>query len=158
MTAMVEMWKICLTAVFGILIFVVGQIVQRFFIEPIQEQRKTVGRIAHSVTFLRNVWLIPNSEAYLMPDTAENASKTLRDLASQLRMSLRMVPFYRSAARLNCVLRPEDVETAASLLIAWSNHMLDDQQRGRARRIDELVALLKLDWPTKMIDEDPEVS
>jgi hypothetical protein len=154
MVTMMELSKICLTALFGVAIFVIGQIVQRFLIEPIQEQRKTVGQVAHAVTFLRNVWLIPNPENYLMPETPQNAIKMLRDLAAQLRMSLRMIPFYRQAARLNCVLKPEDVETAASLLIEWSNHMPDDQKLGRARRIEELVSLMKLNQPTKMTVEN----
>ncbi|HEV2292260.1 MAG TPA: hypothetical protein VGR35_00295 [Tepidisphaeraceae bacterium] len=40
---MSEPLKIALTAVGGVVIFVLGQIIQRLFIEPIQDQRRTIG-------------------------------------------------------------------------------------------------------------------
>ena len=132
-----------------------GKIVVRFLIDPVQEQKKTVGKIAHAVTYLGNVAFYPDPNL-MLPETPQNAQKVIRDLASQLRQSLKMVPFYRTAAKLGVVLKPEDVEEAANNLVAWSNHLYEDQHMGRQRRIDNLIRLLKLNEPTKMTEEKAE--
>ena len=53
---MSEGLKIALTAVSGVGIFVIGQIIQKWFIEPIQEQRKLVGEIVYSLAFHANLF------------------------------------------------------------------------------------------------------
>ena len=40
------------TAFFGAVVLVLGQLIQRFLLDPIQTQRKTVGEIAFNLTFL----------------------------------------------------------------------------------------------------------
>jgi hypothetical protein len=47
---MSERLKIALTALAGISVFVLGQTVHRWLIDPIQEQRRLVGKIIHAVT------------------------------------------------------------------------------------------------------------
>ena len=51
---MSEGLKIGLTAVAGIIVFVLGQIIQKWFTEPIQEQRKLAGDIVYSIIFHSN--------------------------------------------------------------------------------------------------------
>jgi hypothetical protein len=39
------------TALIAVVVFVAGQILQRFVLEPIQEQRRLMGKIAHALLF-----------------------------------------------------------------------------------------------------------
>ncbi|MFN6188908.1 MAG: hypothetical protein ACK460_22975, partial [Microcystis sp.] len=57
---MSELFKIILTSsltvIGGIIVLVVGQIITKFFIEPIHEQAKAIGEIAYSLTMYSNVY------------------------------------------------------------------------------------------------------
>ena len=48
---MSESLKIVLTVFGSICIFVFGQILSKFFIEPIYEQKKVIGQIAHFLLY-----------------------------------------------------------------------------------------------------------
>jgi hypothetical protein len=51
---MSEGLKIALTALAGIIVFIIGQIIVKSIIEPIQEQRRTIGDIAHALKYYKN--------------------------------------------------------------------------------------------------------
>ena len=63
---MSELFKILLTSfltVFsGTVVFVAGQNVSRFFIEPIHEQRRLIGEIAYVLIFYAPFYAIPEWE------------------------------------------------------------------------------------------------
>lgn len=44
------------TVLTGVLIFVLGQIFVRAFLDPIMQQRQTVGEIAYSLGYFRNMF------------------------------------------------------------------------------------------------------
>jgi hypothetical protein len=75
-----------ITVVLGFVVFVLGQIAQRFFIEPIQEQRRVIGEIAYVVLYYGNVG------SFATPELRQEALQTLRKLSGQLRASLWTVP------------------------------------------------------------------
>jgi hypothetical protein len=52
---MSEALKVALTALVGIIVFVLGQVVQKTFIEPIQEQRRLVEKIIHALAYFANI-------------------------------------------------------------------------------------------------------
>jgi len=39
----------------GVAIFVLGQVLLRFLVEPIQEQRRIIGEIASALVYLANI-------------------------------------------------------------------------------------------------------
>ena len=89
-----------LTVFGGAVVLVVGQVVQRFFLEPMQEQRQVVGEIAHAITFDANVGRIPGEEGLnetyreLLDKRRDETHLRLRGLAARLRATLWTVPFY----------------------------------------------------------------
>ena len=125
--------KLALTAVFGVAVFVVGQIIQRLFIEPIQEQRKVRGRIAHALLFHANA-----TARVTMGVTAEEHAemyKELRGLAAELRASQTVIPFYKLTAALFRLPRIAAIEKASTNLMGWANglaHGNDNIDRRRA--------------------------
>src|SRR5689334_16778921 len=86
------------TALLGVIVFVAGQALQRFIVEPIMEQRKVIAEVAFVHLFYANV--IENTDH---PDTVDKASETLRTLAYRLRATLWTIPLYGVLARLGWV-------------------------------------------------------
>jgi hypothetical protein len=77
-----------ITALLGFVVFVGGQLTLKLFVEPIQDQKRIIGRIAHALTYYANVYEISRPE-----DVAEGR-KVYRDLAGELRASFRVIPLY----------------------------------------------------------------
>ncbi|MBC7809857.1 MAG: hypothetical protein H7175_01850 [Burkholderiales bacterium] len=106
-----------LTAFFGVLVFVLGQFVQKFILEPIQEQRKVIAEIAFVLVFLRNV----SKGSISTEEELHEANATIRRLAAQLRATLWTIPLYGVFARLRIVPERKAIFEASKALIGWSN-------------------------------------
>jgi hypothetical protein len=105
-----------LTTIFtGALVFVLGQILQRFVFEPIQEQARAIGNIAHALLAFEHLDPISHKA-----DDLEEASKNLRQLAAQLRAGLRLIPFYGFFELCRFVVHRQRVLGSIRALIAWS--------------------------------------
>jgi hypothetical protein len=74
----------CFTIIGGVAVLAVGQIVLKLFVEPMHEQAKLLGEIAHSITFFANTY---GNASLFDEDKVLDASNTLRKQASQLRAS-----------------------------------------------------------------------
>lgn len=111
---------------------VVGQVVQRFVIEPIQEHRQVIGEIAHALTFDGNVGMMSPKER------RDEAHLRLRQLAARLRATLWTVPRYEVFQRLRFVTPADRVTEASTDLVGWSNGLVlsggDDIENGRRQR------------------------
>jgi hypothetical protein len=117
-------------------IFVIGQIVTRFVLEPIQEQARTVGRIAFCL--LAYADLDPESHKI---DRLDEASRALRELAAQLRASRRVIPGYPLFALIRFVISKRVLLESSAALIHWS----DDVYNGNTKVYrDRLAKLLKV--------------
>jgi len=80
-----------LTAFFGVVVFVTGQIILKFFVEPIQEQAKIKGEVSNALVFYANV-----EGGIIKPELREEAQTELRELAARLRASVSQIPYYIS--------------------------------------------------------------
>ncbi|MBA3872320.1 MAG: hypothetical protein H0X30_24520 [Anaerolineae bacterium] len=108
------------TAFFAVVVYVVGQFIQHFLLEPIQEQRKVIGDVAFAIVFYANAGIIFTEEdiATKQKDKAE-----IRKLASQLRATLYTVPFYSVLAFLRIVPKRNALMKASGSLIGFSNSL-----------------------------------
>jgi hypothetical protein len=133
------------TVVAGTLVLALGQIVQRFFLDPIQKQHKTIGQVAFNLVYLANVSdaaRLQGIETVQIHD-ALKATKTLRALASQLRASLWTIPFYDALAFFRLVRKREAIFRASRALVGWSNttHGHDSEPHREA-----IAEALKIKW------------
>jgi hypothetical protein len=96
------------TVVAGVLVFVLGQIAIKFFIEPLQEYAKLKGEIAHALTYDRR-------------GGAGEVEARLRNLGSRLRAMRYTIPWYALWAWLHIVPLANDLFAASSGLIGMSN-------------------------------------
>ncbi len=54
-TLSASLFTAALTALLGIVVFVLGQIAVKFILDPIQEQARTIGEVTHALTYYANV-------------------------------------------------------------------------------------------------------
>ena len=124
---------------------VLGQWVQRFIMEPIQEQRQVIGEIAFALTFDANVGHIPGEEHFKeeyrkkLKERVDETRLRLRGLAARLSATLWTVPFYAFCERRGWVTSSADVMAVSDQLIGWSNGLQSRDGPENARR-QKLIA------------------
>jgi hypothetical protein len=116
----------CFTVISGVLVFVVGQWVIKFFIEPIHAQSKLLGEIAYSLTFYANIF--GNADLHDKNMLIE-VKTTLRTQASNLRASAWTIRGYWFWQLLRVVPQKRDVIRASENLIGLSNSVFDKEYR-----------------------------
>lgn len=165
---MSEALKIALTALGGVVVFVIGQMVVKFFIEPIHEQKKLIGEIAGSIIFYSNVGTGVEQYYYdqirainqsddPMKDIAidrykdilnghwsksDEASRTLRRQATELLGKTHGIPLYNVWSFFRRVPKLNDVIAASSQLIGMSNST--HREASFDSRIEEIVRRLDI--------------
>lgn len=125
---MSELFKIILTSSFtlisGVVVLVVGQIITKFFIEPIHEQGKIIGEIAYSLTMYSNVYSNPG---IVKREKMDEASTVLRKCASQLLAVTYSLKLYWLWEKLKIVPQCDAIELASMKLIGLSNFLYDPE-------------------------------
>ena len=126
---MTEILTAAITVVLGFIVLVLGQIAQRFFIEPIQEQTRIIGEIAYAVRYYRSLGHRST------PAERDEARRTLRKLSGQLHATLWTIPYYGLLEPRGWVEKRENVLTASSELVGWETAivMKDDPSASRHR-------------------------
>jgi hypothetical protein len=133
---MSQLVSAALTVTIGVLVFIAGQGLQHFLLDPVQEQRKTIGEVAFALLMFANVADVAAIRAEGLPvleliDPTE-VIRTLRTLAARLQQSLYVIPAYRFLAVLHVVPRQPRILKAMASLVAWSN-MVHSGQPGAAQ-------------------------
>jgi hypothetical protein len=147
--AMSDGLKIALTALLGIIVFVASQLLQRILVEPLQDLRKTIGKIAHALTFYANFMHHQPSPfdggggVGKPPEEMDAAALEIRRLASGLRAIPLVIPGYRLFAAIRVVPSQKDIDVASSNLIGWSNSLGKSPDEHRQR----IAEALKLKIP-----------
>ena len=139
------------TAAAGTLVFVFGQALQRFVLEPIQEQARVIGRVAFAL--LAYAELSPERDR---PEKLEESSAALRDLAGHLRASLRVIPCYRLFATLRLVQSRARVVDATQELLCWSQAVFGGRSLtlSHRRRLAEQLQIPWVDPPPRDTPSD----
>ena len=135
-----------LTIVGGVVIYVAGQILTRFFIDPYHEYRKAVGEIADALIYHANVYMNPGSGSPTEPRAAriDATSDTLRQKASLLRVRAYSIPCYNVFAKCRLVSQRASIERASGALIGLSNNIFQGDARENRRLRDEITRELGL--------------
>lgn len=136
---------ICGTIITGTFVFVCGQIIQRIVIEPIQEQRKNVAKIAQALTIYRNVFVrIPSYDSNPeSKQTIDVTSAEIRKLAADLRAGYSLIPKNDWFARLRLVPSRETVRSVGLQLIRWHTFQSNEATH---RAVQKIATMLKVDF------------
>jgi hypothetical protein len=139
-------WPVAVqTVLLGTSVFVLGQLAQRFIIEPIHEQRKAIGEISNALLFYGNIAHAGANTGrdftIHYPDEPHEASRTIRALAARLRSTLWTIPAYGLWAALGIIPRRRSILEASTHLIGWSNSLYDGMPGIPRKKIAELLQL-----------------
>lgn len=102
------------TVMSGVLVFVLSEIIQKFFLEPLQKYKKVTGKIDNQLKFYANV--ITNPGNILPREIYLECSNTLRKLSCELEVTYKQIPFKKLTTR-------RKISDAASRLIRLSNNL-----------------------------------
>jgi hypothetical protein len=117
-TGMSEPLKVAITAFAVIVVFVIGEIVGKWLIEPIQNQRKMIGEVAYVLKFYANYDAEITSKDLLMEGMIK-----IRCLSGELDKSLVLIPCYRLLSLFRVIPKRETILAVGSLLIGTSNSL-----------------------------------
>ena len=95
-----------------------GQIVLKFFIEPLQQYKEVKGEVAHALHFYANGGSVMSPREEL-----DEAHKHLRGLASKLRVCREKIPLYGFFAFIRWVPKKAALLKASTELTGWSNQV-----------------------------------
>lgn len=131
------------TIIGGVVVLVFGQLTIKFFIEPIHDQAKLLGEIAHSLTYYANVY---GNADLLDEDIPKETSKKLRQQASELRASAWTIRWYWLWQGLGLVPKKNNVLKASENLIGLSNSVgktgYDGSIHERQKEIKKLLGFM----------------
>lgn len=136
-----------LTVLVGTSVYVLGQLISKFVIDPIHEQRKLIGEIGDAMIFYANVYLTNDLNSISLEEKKElsEAQQKYRQLASLLRSRTHLIPNYKFWEIFGLVKRRHDVEEASSELIGLSNQVFSkenfDNIESRRTKIESLLDL-----------------
>lgn len=121
-----QLFSAALTSLLAVAVFVAGQIIIKFFVEPMQKQSEVIGEIAHSLNYYANVFgLEPANMSPALLEHVNTAKVTYRDQASRLRATTATIKWYGLWAFFLIIPKHADIAKASSNLIGLSNSVFD---------------------------------
>jgi hypothetical protein len=136
---MTKLSEIILTSTFtlfgGVVVFVLGQVAVKFFVEPIQEVWRTIGEIADSLMFYADLHANPGPFAR---EKRMVASESFRHQASQLKGRMNVVALYRLWAFLHFLPKKSGIDKACRGLIGLSNSLFDNDTKGNNEYVQQI--------------------
>lgn len=152
---MSETFKIVLTSsltiIGGVVVYTLSQIMSKFLIDPIHEQKRVIGEIADALIYYANIYANPGIGPR---EELDKASDKLRQLSTLLQSKTHMITWYRLFQKIKVVHKSSSIEGASKELIALSNliHVRPGQETGitanigilNVERADKIKKLLKL--------------
>jgi hypothetical protein len=117
----------CATIVGGVIVFVVGQLLSKFFIEPIHDFRRIIADVGDQLIFHAQVYCNPSNDKNPLWD---EASYKLRQMSSLLRIKQHVVPCYSFWSKIRIVPTIEKINEAARGLMYLSNSVYAYNQNG----------------------------
>ena len=140
-------FTVFITVLSGVLTYVVGQLVVKIVIEPVQDARRTIGQISHSLIEHANVIANPGVPS---EDVMRETAQHLRKLSSQLQSHLYLVPRYATTARVFALPSKDQLLLASKYLIGLSNSVYratDRVYEHNASRVEKICDALSIYMP-----------
>lgn len=122
------MYQIFWTITAGVSIFVFGQIISKFIIDPIQKQKEILGKISYALSFYGNRFPFMDDKGKIINiDELNKSSEEIRSLASDIRATRYSIPFYNLFSSIKIVPNANAIKETSTSLIGWSNSLFSNQ-------------------------------
>ena len=135
-------FTVFITVLSGVITFVIGQLIVKLLLDPVQDMKKTIGQVSHTLVERANVIANPGVPTKVVMD---NTSDSLRKLSSQLHAYLYLVPCYDKTSKVFHLPSKEKLLAASTALIGLSNsvYRADDRvYESNAKRVEQVCDLL----------------
>lgn len=138
---MSDIEKIILGAFGAIVVFVIGQILSRFFIDPISDLRKEIGSVRYNLAFYSRVIHSPIIRTKELSGKAEEA---LLGNSAQLVAKIHAVPLFAVTRFLACGVIPSrlDIEEASVQIRALSTYLHQEGEKAEDK-LDVIASRVK---------------
>ena len=133
--------NVFITILSGVIVFVLGQIILKLFVEPWQRQRECIAKISNSLLVHANVYSNPGVGER---DEILIISKDIRKLAAEFIASCNRIPFYQYLSKTKIFPSIEIVKTVQKNLIGLSNSLYKGDAIHNNDRAEEIKKLLKI--------------
>jgi hypothetical protein len=142
-----DVLKILLTAVLtiigGVIVFSIGQLVQRFLLEPAQEQGKAISEVCFRLIHYASWYANPGTRSTDDQNKqAQDVAKAIRECASRLQATTDAIYCYEFLCSIGIVPTRTKVEEAIGHLIRISNSMDTGDGRINSQDADKVYLLL----------------
>ncbi len=139
------------TIVGGVLVYVLGQLIQKLFIEPLHEQRRVIGEVDVGLILWAREWANLSDWQAGRTEQRDRAENAFREYASRLVASTNAIGrrAYAVAQHFGTP-DPDDIRVAARNLIGLSNQMYShadtrhEHERFNRQRVDDIRKRLRL--------------
>ena len=140
------------TVISGTLVFVTGQIILKFIIEPIHKQKEIIGEIADALIYYANVYTHPifkdESRDSEMGKKRKKGHEEFRKFACQIAKT-QLIPYYKTLSILKIVTKKQKIIEVRGNLIGLSNgmwpHIDSEGIKHNDKKAEKLKSLLNLD-------------
>jgi len=131
------------TVVSGTIVFVLGQILQGFILEPMQSYKKTVGKIDNKLKFYSNILTNTGFKDGFLAEVTD----IIRNLSCEIEADYKQIPFNWLFSKLRVIESKRDLAKVTQGLIFLSNAGGRDGNRIEKcdDRINEIRKLLKIE-------------
>lgn len=136
-----------LTVFTGVVTYVLGQILLKWFIDPVHEMKRTIAEISYTLINYQNIISNPGVAEKTILD---NASLHLRELSSQLHAHLYIVPSYNKINTVSGLPSKDAVLSASIELMKLSNSVFkstDKIYEINAKTVEKICDSLKIYFP-----------
>ena len=110
--------QVSLTIITGVTVFVLGQIVVKLVIEPVQEMKSTIAQISHALIELAQTYTTPG---VLPIEKSKEADAKFKSLSGRIQSHLYLIPWFTRTSRIFGLPKREKVITASQELNGLSN-------------------------------------
>jgi len=130
----------------GVILFVIGQLLSKFLIEPIQELKKAIGEVRFNLAYYAPIIHTPISRS---KERSDNAYVAIMRNSCDLLTKADAIPFYEYLPR-QCVLPIKHIDRAAVDLRALTTYLYETDAKAFShieeinRRVESIERHLQL--------------
>ena len=88
-----DLLNMLLTVISGVLVFVLGQLFNEYFLKPIQEYKQLRAKISYSLTYYADLYMNPIEFNKDIENRWKNGSQKMRELSAEVRATIELRPF-----------------------------------------------------------------
>ncbi|MCW2478136.1 hypothetical protein [Candidatus Symbiopectobacterium sp. NZEC135] len=110
--------SVFLTVLSGVLVYVLGQLVLKLLIDPVNELKKTISKISYDLVFYADVLANPKPKG---DERMDKATRIMREHSSLLHANAYLIPCYEYTRLVFGLPKEEKIIAATENLIGLSN-------------------------------------